>query len=116
MQKGGAKAPNKNYSGTGKAGSVDRAPYKGKTELNPSTPARKATNMTTAQAKAFDAKKKQQKENYDKTVIGDAKKSLGSISKSFNEGYRNFVEAGQKATFGKTLDSKKKGGSVKKKK
>ena len=59
-----SKAPEKTYSGTGKGGSLDRAPYKGKTELKPSTPARKATSMTTSQAKSFDAKKKQQRQNY----------------------------------------------------
>ena len=101
MQKGGGKAPLKTYSGTGKAGSTDRAPYKGAPEAKATGAAGRAVNMTTAQAKAFDAKKKQQKENYFNSTA-----SWLDVTANPNFSKGQFL----------MNEPKKKGGTVKKKK
>jgi len=85
-----AKGPLKTYSGTGKGGSVDRAPYKGKPEAKATGAAGKAVNMNTAKAKAFDAKKKKMASEYAKN------NPIKARGREMEEGFRNFQKAGTK--------------------
>lgn len=97
-----AKGPLKTYSGTGKGGSVDRAPYKGKPEAKATGAAGKAVNMNTAKAKAFDAKKKKMASEYSKNnPIKGRMRELGDeynkFSKDFDKGVKKFQKENEKA-------------------
>ena len=90
--------PLKTHSGTGRGGSIDRGEYQGKPEAKATGAAGRALNMTTAQAKAFDANKKKMASEYSKNnLIKGRMRELKDEYNKADKALKDFQKKNEKA-------------------